>query len=163
MRSAGLSGKGKGGAPITTREPKGPDLRPDLVNREFRAPWPSSSVGDGHYLRAHQERLCVHRVRDRCILPEDRRMGAVRLDAHRSFAAAGARPGDRVAKETTGLIHHLDHGLQGGFNWSSQHPEHGGVRRWLPRTGVRRPVICRWGAASVACGSGVAACDAFPG
>lgn len=49
------------------------------------------------------------------------------------------------AKETTGLIHHLDHGLQGGFNWSSQHPEHGGVRRWLPRTGVRRPVICRWG------------------
>ncbi|WP_049192013.1 IS3 family transposase, partial [Corynebacterium striatum] len=34
MRSAGLSGKGKGGAPITTRKPKGPDLRPDLVNRE---------------------------------------------------------------------------------------------------------------------------------
>ncbi|WP_322746161.1 phosphoribosyltransferase [Corynebacterium diphtheriae] len=33
----------------------------------------------------------------------------------------------------------------GGFNWLSQHPEHGGVRRWLPRTGVRRPVICRWG------------------
>ncbi|MHC9934920.1 hypothetical protein ACQX4D_09985, partial [Corynebacterium diphtheriae] len=48
------------------------------------------------------------------------------------------------AKETTGLIHHLDHGSQGGFNWLSQHPEHGGVRRWLPRTGVRRPVICRW-------------------
>ena len=103
MRSAGLSGKGKGGAPITTREPKGPDLRPDLVNREFRAPWPSSSVGDGHYLRAHQERLCVHRVRDRCILPEDRRMGAVRLDAHRSFAAAGARPGDRVCQGNNGL------------------------------------------------------------
>ncbi|MHC9811352.1 hypothetical protein ACQXZQ_10925, partial [Corynebacterium diphtheriae] len=45
------------------------------------------------------------------------------------------------AKETTGLIHHSDHGSQGGFNWLSQHPEHGGVRRWLPRTGVRRPVI----------------------
>ncbi|MGP3701837.1 hypothetical protein ACR3EC_09940, partial [Corynebacterium diphtheriae] len=38
-----------------------------------------------------------------------------------------------------------DHGYGGGFNWLSQHPEHGGVRRWLPRTGVRRPVICRWG------------------
>lgn len=35
MRSAGLSGKGKGKAPITTRKSKGPDLRPDLVNREF--------------------------------------------------------------------------------------------------------------------------------
>ncbi|WP_431832765.1 IS3 family transposase [Corynebacterium pseudodiphtheriticum] len=41
MRSAGLSGKGKGGAPVTTRKPKGPDLRPDLVNREFKAPGPN--------------------------------------------------------------------------------------------------------------------------
>ncbi|WP_072574681.1 DDE-type integrase/transposase/recombinase [Corynebacterium diphtheriae] len=44
-----------------------------------------------------------------------------------------------------GAIFHSDHGSVGGFNWLSQHPEHGGVRRWLPRTGVRRPVICRWG------------------
>ncbi|MBG9222274.1 transposase [Corynebacterium diphtheriae bv. mitis] len=28
MRSAGLSGKGKGGAPVTTRQSKGPDLSP---------------------------------------------------------------------------------------------------------------------------------------
>lgn len=41
MRSAGLSGKGKGGAPVTTRKPTGPDLRPDLVNREFKAPGPN--------------------------------------------------------------------------------------------------------------------------
>ncbi|MGC3908437.1 IS3 family transposase, partial [Corynebacterium propinquum] len=34
-----------------------------------------------------------------------------------------------AAKETTGLIHHSDHGSQGGFNWLSQHPEHGGMRR----------------------------------
>ncbi|MFR9990307.1 IS3 family transposase, partial [Corynebacterium striatum] len=41
MRSAGLSGKGKGGEPITTRKPKDPDLRPDLVNRDFKAPGPN--------------------------------------------------------------------------------------------------------------------------
>ncbi|MGP3701801.1 hypothetical protein ACR3EC_09740, partial [Corynebacterium diphtheriae] len=41
--------------------------------------------------------------------------------------------------------HLSDQAVKGGFNWLSQHPEHGGVRRWLPRTGVRRPVICRWG------------------
>ena len=29
------------------------------------------------------------------------------------------------AKETTGVVHHLDHDSQGGFNWLSQHPEHG--------------------------------------
>ncbi|WP_368918936.1 IS3 family transposase, partial [Corynebacterium striatum] len=70
MRSAGLSGKGKGGAPITTRKPKGPDLRPDLVNREFKAPGPNRLwVADITYVRT-RKRLCVHRVRDRCILPE---------------------------------------------------------------------------------------------
>ena len=31
MRLAGVSGKGKGKSPITTRKPKGPDLRPDLL------------------------------------------------------------------------------------------------------------------------------------
>ncbi|WP_086891803.1 hypothetical protein [Corynebacterium striatum] len=35
MRSAGLPGKGKGGAPITTHKPKDPDLRPDLANRDL--------------------------------------------------------------------------------------------------------------------------------
>ena len=40
MRAAGRSGKDKGGAPITTRRPKGPDLQPALVNREFKAPEP---------------------------------------------------------------------------------------------------------------------------
>lgn len=27
-----------------------------------------------------------------------------------------------------GLVHHSDRGVQGGFNWSSQHLDHGGVR-----------------------------------
>lgn len=34
----GSSGKGKGGAPRPTCKPKGPNLRPDLVNSEFPAP-----------------------------------------------------------------------------------------------------------------------------
>lgn len=41
MRLAGVSGKGKGKSPITTRKPKSPDLRPDLVNRRFKAPAPA--------------------------------------------------------------------------------------------------------------------------
>ncbi|HAT1293244.1 TPA: IS3 family transposase, partial [Corynebacterium striatum] len=55
MRSAGLSGKGKGGAPITTRKPKGPDLRPDLVNRDFKAPGPNRLwVADITYVRTRK-------------------------------------------------------------------------------------------------------------
>lgn len=52
MRSAGLSGKAKGGA---TRKPKGPDLRPDLVNREFKALGPHRLwVADITYVRTRE-------------------------------------------------------------------------------------------------------------
>jgi len=38
-----------------------------------------------------------------------------------------------------GLTHHTDAGSVGGFNWSSQHLDRGGVRKWRRRTGARRP------------------------
>ncbi|WP_197694528.1 IS3 family transposase, partial [Corynebacterium belfantii] len=41
MRLAGVSGKGKGRSPLTTRKPNVPDLRPDLVEREFKAQGPN--------------------------------------------------------------------------------------------------------------------------
>lgn len=41
MRLAGVSGTGKGGSPITTRKANIPDLRPDLVEREFKAQSPN--------------------------------------------------------------------------------------------------------------------------
>ena len=37
MRLAGVSGKGKGGSPLTTLKPNVHDLRPNLVEREFKA------------------------------------------------------------------------------------------------------------------------------
>lgn len=40
IRMASLSGRGKGGVPVTTHELKCPDLRPELVNREFKAAGP---------------------------------------------------------------------------------------------------------------------------
>ncbi|MCV7059294.1 DDE-type integrase/transposase/recombinase [Mycolicibacterium gilvum] len=41
-----------------------------------------------------------------------------------------------------GLIAHSDAGAQGGFNWSSQHLDRGGVQQWRRRTGPRRRVMC---------------------
>ncbi|MDK4313372.1 DDE-type integrase/transposase/recombinase, partial [Corynebacterium propinquum] len=64
------------------------------------------------------------------------------LDALRQALSVGNRYDAKFS--AVGIIYHSDAGSQGGFNWLSQHPEHGGMRRWLPRTGVRRPVICRW-------------------
>ena len=55
MRLVGLSGKGKGGGPITTRTPTEPDLQPDLVNREFKAPRPGKPwVADITYVRTRK-------------------------------------------------------------------------------------------------------------
>ncbi|MBK4137046.1 IS3 family transposase [Corynebacterium macginleyi] len=62
MRLAGVSGTDTGGSPITTRKPNVPDLRPDVVEREFKAQGLKQAMGGRHYLRAHEEGLCVHRV-----------------------------------------------------------------------------------------------------
>ena len=52
MRLAGVSGKGKGRSPITTRKAHVPDLRPDLVQREFNAAAPNKLwVADITYVR----------------------------------------------------------------------------------------------------------------
>lgn len=37
-----------------------------------------------------------------------------------------------------GTVHHSDAGSEGGFNWSSQHPDPGGVQGWRRRTGGRK-------------------------
>ena len=71
----------------------------------------------------------------------------------------------RARTPTPGGIVHANHGVQGGFNWSSQHPDLGGVQGWRRQTGVKRRVMrskgcARRDAATVACGSGVAARDA---
>ena len=55
MRLAGVSGKGTGGSPITTRKANVPDLRPDVVEREFKAQGPNKLwVADITYVRTRK-------------------------------------------------------------------------------------------------------------
>ena len=61
MRLAGVSGKSKGGAPITTRKPNVPDLRPDLVEREFNAQDPNTLWGLTRRMCARRKTLCMPR------------------------------------------------------------------------------------------------------
>ncbi|MHC9925534.1 transposase, partial [Corynebacterium diphtheriae] len=106
-----------------------------MVNREFKALAPNRLwVADITYVRTRKGFMYTAFVTDvfswRIIgwaLSDSMRTEVLPLQALNQAIAC--------AKETTGLIHHSDHGSQGGFNWLSQHPEHGGVRRWLPRTG----------------------------
>lgn len=53
--------------------------------------------------------------------------------------------------QVAGCVVHTDRGSQGGFNWSSQHFDRGGVRQWRGRIGSGRPVMCP----KVPVGSGV--------
>ncbi|HAT1213667.1 IS3 family transposase [Corynebacterium striatum] len=82
MRSAGLSGKGKGGAPITTRKPTGPGLRPDLVHREFKA---QALIGCGWrgiaYVRSRKKGSCTQLLSLMCN-PGGSSGGVVGFDAH---------------------------------------------------------------------------------
>lgn len=63
------------------------------------------------------------------------------LDLDRGWDAPGwsSTPSDRPCtpdtvpmrrEAVTGMVHHSDAGSQGGFDWSSQHPDAGGVR-WV--------------------------------
>ena len=95
MPLASVSGKGEGRFPITTRTPQWPDLRPYLVGRDFKALGPYKLwVADITYVRT--KKSFVDSAFVRYLLPTDRWVGVIRLDAHPSVAAAGSQPGDRV-------------------------------------------------------------------
>ncbi|RKW87719.1 hypothetical protein D9B38_12300 [Corynebacterium diphtheriae] len=106
MRSAGLSGKGKGGAPVTTRQSKGLDLRPDLVNREFKALAPNRLwVADITYVRTRKGFVYTAFVTD---VFSWRIIGWALSDSMRTEVLPLQALNQAIvcAKETTGLIHH---------------------------------------------------------
>ncbi|MDK8536878.1 DDE-type integrase/transposase/recombinase, partial [Corynebacterium propinquum] len=126
MRLSGVSGKGKGRSPITTRKAHVPDLRPDLVQREFNAAAPNKLwVADITYVRTKKGFVYTAFVTD---VFSRRIVGWALSDSMRTEALPLQALNQAIvcAEETTGLVHHSDHGSQGGFNWLSQHPEHGG-------------------------------------
>ena len=112
MRLFGVSGKGKGGLPITTGKPNVPDLRPDLVEREFKAQGPNKLwVADITYVCTKKGFVYTAFVTD---VYSRRFVGWALSD----FMCTEALPLQALnqaivcAEETTGLIHHSDHGSQ---------------------------------------------------
>ena len=96
MRLAGVSGKGQGRSPITTRKANVPDLRPDLVQREFNAAAPNKLwVADITYVRTKKGFVYTAFVTD---VYSRRIVGWALSDSMRTsgFAAASSQPGDSV-------------------------------------------------------------------
>jgi putative transposase len=126
MRLAGLQGahrRPRKGCtvPVEGIEPFGDlvgrDFRPDAPNRVWCADIKQIKTGEGWLYLAAVQDLFSRRIVGWAMASHMRQelvVAALEMAIHRR----------RPAK---GTIHHSDHGGQGGFNWSSQHLDLGGV------------------------------------
>ena len=112
MRLAGVSGRAKGRGSVTTRKSRRPDWRPDLVHRHFRALGSNKLwVADITYVRTRKGFVYTAFVTD---VFSRRIVGWALSDSMRTQLLPLQALNQAIvsAKETTGLIHHLDHGSQ---------------------------------------------------
>jgi len=127
MRQMGLQGVVRGKAARTTISDRATPCPADRVNRQFQAPRPNALwLSDFTYVATWQGFVYVAFVIDAYA----RRIVGWRVSrtAHAGFVLDALEQAlhDRRPVEGGGLIHHSDRGVQGGFKWSSQHPDGGG-------------------------------------
>jgi transposase InsO family protein len=124
MRRAGLRGISRAKGPRTTVPGTGPDTRPDLVDRGFRAEAPDRLwVADITYCRTFAGWVYAAFVID---VFSRRVVGwqlstSLRTDLALDALEMGLWTRQREDRDPQGLIHHSDKGVQGGLNRSSQH------------------------------------------
>ena len=142
MRALGLSGARRGKTYKVTTRSDGRQHRPDdLVDRNFTAIAPNRLwVADLTYVKTH-----VGWVYAAFIIDVFSRMvvgwqlsNSLRSDLAIDALEMAVWNRTREGQVLDGLVHHSDKGVQGGFNRSSQHLDHGGVR-W-----EEAGSSCRW-------------------
>ncbi len=112
MRLAGVSGKARGRSPITTRKARREDTRPDLVHREFHAAGANRLWGaDITYVRVAQGLVYSAFVTG---VFSPKIVGWALSDSMRTEALPLQALNQAItsAKETAGVVHHLDRGSQ---------------------------------------------------
>ena len=112
MRLAGVSGKGKGRFPVTTRKAKAIDTRPDLVKRDFTAAGPNRLwVADITYVKTRKGFVYAAFVTD---VFSRKIVGWALADSMRTEALPLQALNQTItnALSTADLIHHSDHGAQ---------------------------------------------------
>ena len=137
MGAMGLAGAVRGRAWVTTPDAATAGVRPpDLVDRQFTAPRPNQLwVSDFTYVATWKGSVYVAFVID----VFSRRIVGWRVSAslRTDFVLDALEQAvcERGADRVSGLVHHSDRGTQGGFNWSSHHPNGEGLR-WEHRNVV---------------------------
>ncbi|HEX8508124.1 MAG TPA: IS3 family transposase [Propionibacteriaceae bacterium] len=136
MKDLGLRGISRAKDPRTTVPGTAPDTRPDLVGRAFTADRPDRLwVADITYVRTFAGWVYCAFVLD---VFSRRVVGwqvstSLRTDLALDALNMGLWTRQHDGHDTHALVHHSDRGVQGEFNWSSQHLDHGGVRWELAR------------------------------
>jgi transposase InsO family protein len=129
MRFAGLAGKSPRRWRTTTVPDPNAGRRPDLVGRDFTvdaAAVDTRWCGDITYINTWQGWLYLATVID---LASRRIVGwAVADHLKTDLVDAALTDALKRRRPPSGLVFHSDRGCQGGFNWSSQHLDRGGVR-----------------------------------
>jgi transposase InsO family protein len=123
MRAMGLQGAVRGKPVRTTISDKAAPCPLDRVNRQFQAPRPNVLwVSDFTYVATWSGFVYVAFVIDAYA----RRIVGWRVSrtAHASFVLDALEQALHARRpvQGSGLVHHSDRGVQGGFKWSSQHP-----------------------------------------
>jgi transposase InsO family protein len=128
MRAIGLAGVRLRRRHRTTVADPAAAKAPDLIGRDFTAPAVNAKyVGDITYLPVSGAKpLYLATVID---LRSRRLAGWAIADHMRAELVVDAlQAAERTRGSLAGAVMHTDHGSQGGFNWSSQHLDHGGAR-----------------------------------
>ena len=137
MREAGIFGIQPRSKKRTTIPADDVVTRPDLLKRDFTADRPGVRfVGDITYLRTGEGWLYLATVIDLF----NREVVGWSMAEHMRTELIGdaltmAHTHGRIE---SGALFHSDRGSQGGFNWSSQHLDRGGVQQWRRSSGLRR-------------------------
>ncbi len=136
MRLDGLCGVSKRRGPVRPQRtiPEAP-CAPDLVNRDFRATAPNQLwVADITYVPTAAGFLYLAIVLD---VFSRRIVGWSMRDTLHTTVVLDALEMAATHRRARQVVHHSDHGSQGGFNWSSQHLQQRGVygaTRWMDET-----------------------------
>ena len=146
MKALGLNGIRRAKGVRTTIPAKDGRRAGDLLDRDFTADAPNRTwVMDFTYVRTWSGFTYVSFIVDvfaqKIIAWHAATSKNVNLVMTPLRMATWKRRREGHPIERDQLIGHADAESQGGFNWSSQHLEFGGVYQWRRRTGARRPAM----------------------
>jgi putative transposase len=131
MKADGLCGIRREKTRKTTHSEGAETDRPaDLVDRQFVAAAPNQLwVADLTYVRTHAGWVYVAFILDvfSRMVTGWQVSTSLRTDLALDALDMGLWARQRAGQSVTGLTHHSDRGVQGEFNWSSQHLDGGGV------------------------------------